>query len=233
MYKQARVLGASVSLFLLSLVFTAFSVRHPEVGQIGARVYLALTSPFHMLLENVWSKSSGVWGHYIWLVDTVHKNEELKEQLAELRSELVRLKELPVENASLREVLSLKADTGFEGVIASVVGYDPAGWVRSVTVNRGGLDGVQTRMPVIQGGSVVGQVSAAAPHTSQVLLLTDRSSGIAALAQRSRARGVVVGLSTDLCSMEFVQEDEDVLVGDIIISSGMDGIFPKGLQIGQ
>ncbi len=233
MYRQARVLSTVAVLFLVSLVLTAYSVRHPHVGQIGSRFYQHLTSPLQLWVNKGWGSIVDIWDSYIWLFNTSQKNQELQKELTRLQAEVTRLQELPEENASLREVLELKQKTGYQGIVASVIGYDPSGWIRSVTVNRGAQDNVKTRLPVIQGGAVVGQVISVADTTSQVLLLTDRSSGVAALSQRKRARGIVSGLDRRKCTMQYVREDEDVLVGDAIVTSGMDGIFPKGLKVGQ
>jgi rod shape-determining protein MreC len=102
-----------------------------------------------------------------------------------------------------------------------------------VVIDQGSSSGIAEGMPVVAADGVVGQVVKVASGTSRVLLLTDHSSGIAATIQRSRARGVVKGKGDGLCSLEFVTREEDVKVGDMVITSGIGGVFLKGTPIGE
>lgn len=188
-----------------------------------------LEEGFHLSWMNV----SDFWNGYIWLIDTELENKNLTEENANLRAEVVRLRELSQQAQALREILNLRTQTGYEGVVTSVIGSDPSGWVESVIVDKGMVDGVVEKRPAVVGGAVVGQVYSSSLHSANVLLLTDRASGVAALVQRTRARGIVLGTGRDDCRMDYVGAEEDVLVGDIVVTSGLDGVYPKGLEIGQ
>jgi rod shape-determining protein MreC len=231
--KQNRIITSVFLYFFLSLILTAYTVRNPHFGQIGVKLYQTLTAPVQRVMNGSWDYLSNIWNGYLWLVETSEENQELRGEVEDLRSEVVRLRELSQDVQALRGILQLRTQTGYDGVVTSVIGADPSGWIRSVTVDRGLQDGVHERMPAVLGGAVVGQVYASALHSSNVLLLTDRTSGVAALIQRSRARGIVIGSGADDSRMEYVREEEDVLVGDTVVTSGFDGIFPKGLEIGQ
>lgn len=230
--KQSRTLLAVFLYFFLSLFLTAFSVRNPEVGKIGSTAFQFVAAPIEKTTVHAWQNVSGLWDGYLWLVGTRKENELLLKEVARLESEVVRLRELSQESQALREILELRKQTGFGGVVASVIGADPSGWIQSVTVDRGTSDGITISMPAVLGGAVVGQVHTASSTASNILVITDRSSGVGALVQRSRARGVVVGSGGRECFMEYVQGSEDVAVGDTVVTSGLDGVYPKGLEIG-
>ena len=191
------------------------------------------TSPIQSNLSASWTSIKSLWGSYIWLVHTKEKNVELEDTLTQLEGEVKLLRELSQENNSLRKLLEFKLATGFGGVVASVIGYDPSGWLQTVTIGKGRAHGVEEKLPVIQTGAVIGQVSAASNESAHVLLLTDRSSGVGAVVQRSRARGVVFGTGGKRCRFDYVGQDEDIVVSDIVVTSGMDGVFPKGIEIGK
>jgi rod shape-determining protein MreC len=230
---QARLISSVIGLFFLSLILTAYSVRNPKLGRIGSGVFQEVSSPLSLSLDVVYRKLSGVWGSYVWLVDVASRNDKLEKELWLLRSEVIRLRELAQENSNLRSLLEFRQATGFKGKVANVIGYDPTGWLRTVTVDKGKVHDIKELLPVIQSGAVVGHVSVASRNTAQILLLTDRASGVAGVVQRSRARGIVYGAGSNYVRFDYVSVDEDVVVGDIVVTSGMDGIFPKGLEIGQ
>jgi len=114
-----------------------------------------------------------------------------------------------------------------------VIGKDPVPLFRSVTINRGQADGVRKGMAVVSPHGVVGQILSASSHAARVLLVTDHNSGIDAVSQRSRARGIVEGALDEGCLMKYIRQGEDVQVGDRVVTSGLDGIFPKGIVIGR
>ena len=136
------------------------------------------------------------------------------------------------ENERLRSLLGMQKDLELSGVAANVVGYDPSGWVRSLVINQGASSGVSVGLPVVDSQGVVGQVIAAGRYSGRVLLITDHSSGVDALVQRTRARGVLEGSGESLCELSYVERNSDIISGDTIITSGMDGVYPKGLVLG-
>lgn len=203
------------------------------MAKVGSMLFQEVTKPLGLSFQFVTNKTSNLWTSYLWLIGVARENAELRGELYLIRSEVIRLRELAQENRTLRSLLEFKQAAGFQGKVASVIGYDPTGWLRTVTVDKGTSHGLLEALPVIQAGAVVGQVSVAASDTSQVLLLTDRSSGVAGVIQRSRARGIIFGTGSNNCRFDYVGQDEDVVVGDVVVTSGMDGVFPKGLEIGQ
>jgi rod shape-determining protein MreC len=116
---------------------------------------------------------------------------------------------------------------------ARIIGRDPLPFSGTVTINKGERDGIAKNMAVLSPFGVVGQIMAISGHAARVLLITDHNSGVDAVVQRSRARGIVEGGIDGGCLMKYVKRGEDVDVGDRIVTSGLDGIFPKGIIIGN
>lgn len=175
----------------------------------------------------------GIWRDYIALVDLKQENVRLREDVKQLNSALAAAGEALRENDRLGRLLELRKNVREKTLAATVIGEDVTPWFRTLTVDRGVADGIQEGMPVLAADGVVGQTIKVTEHSSRVLLLTDHASGIASMIQRSRARGVVKGRGDNLCSLEFAMRGEDVQVGDQVISSGIGGVFPKGLPIGE
>jgi len=228
----SRVIGSALLLFCVALALTAYTARRPALARAGSAVFSETLAPLQALYSTMHAALEGVWDRYLNLVRTKEDNSSLRRRLAVLEAENSRLRELQSENKRLRSLLALAEQTSLSGVVARVVAYDPSNWSRKITINRGSASGVGPGMAVLEGNGVVGQVVAAGPGSAQVLLLNDPNSGVDAMIQNSRARGMVEGTGGKRCRMSYVQADEHVQVGDRVITSGLDGVFPKGLLIG-
>jgi rod shape-determining protein MreC len=173
-----------------------------------------------------------VWGHYLYLIDTEQDNRELNTHNRQLSAELDRLEEVKLENLRLRRLLGFKEGFEAETVPAQVIAEDASSWFRTVTIDKGHEDGVTEGMPVVVAEGVVGRVVRSSPGQARVLLITDASSAVASLVQANRARGICRGQGEQL-SFNFVLRQEEINVGDRVITSGMGGVFPKGLVVGH
>ncbi|HHX87099.1 MAG TPA: rod shape-determining protein MreC [Firmicutes bacterium] len=166
------------------------------------------------------------------------ENESLKKEITLLESQLLYLQELQKENHRYRELLEFKYNSGFELLPAEVIARDPSQWFGTITINQGYLDGVQQEMAVITSQGLVGMISSVSPHSSQVILLTDPRLAVSAIVQRSREAGVVGIVESYPKSPAYLRLtnlplEANILPGDQVVSSGMGGIFPKGLYIGK
>jgi len=175
--------------------------------------------------------------------------DELQSQVDTLSVENVRLREFEAEVVQLRSLLQFTALNPTWGVLgADVVGRaaclnapcgeiispDPNPYLRYLAINAGIEDGVAVGMPVVTGGAVlIGRIAEAGPHTSKVELLNDPGSGVAVFLQQSRANGLVVGQPDSSLRMVYISQEETVLEGDIILTSGLGGTLPRGLVVGQ
>lgn len=201
---------------------------------------LLLAQPF-IFLGGVFQRgyasfSSGVRGTtamYLDLIGIKKQNEGLKQQLAELNAQLGAMTELKLENERLNQLLGFKQATKMKLLAARVIGRDLLPDHNTITVDRGLAHGVQKNMAALTIGGVVGYVFRVDSASSQILLLTDRYAVIDAIVQRSRARGLIEGVSRSNCRLRYLKRSDDVQVGDLVVTSGLFNIFPKGFPIGS
>lgn len=202
----------------------------PDTGMEG--VSIALTSPFQMAFSRTLMAVKGVWQDYFAMVSVAKDYPKLKRDLAMAMEAVSRCKELELENTRLRKFVHFQDFKEETVVAAKVIGRDPSPWFRTIMIDKGSKDGLTRGLPVLVSEGIVGQVVAVSNRYSRVILITDRNSAVDALVQTSRARGIVKGNDTELCSFRYVLRKNKIEPGEMIISSGLDGVFPKGLRIG-
>ncbi|MCP3924254.1 MAG: rod shape-determining protein MreC [Desulfobacterales bacterium] len=188
-------------------------------------------------VQSVVSKSirsfKSVWSNYFLLISVSRENEILRKKLGVVTKEKNKYIEVAYENERLKKLLSFKQNHYFSTKAAKVIGRDMSKWFKTVIIDQGSAQGIRSGLSVVVSEGVVGQVTEVALNHSKVLLIEDRNSAVDALIQRNRARGVIKGESTDRCFLDYALLKNDIRVGDIIISSGLDGLYPKGLRIGK
>ena len=229
---RAKVAIASLVLFLLSLLLTAYSSKNPSITRLGSAIVTEILSPLQIVSRYFQSGVSGFWQNYFDLIGVRELNVELQQRVAALQSENARLIELDRENLRLRGLLDVTSAAHLDGVSARIIGYDPTHWSQTITIDRGTADGVLVGAAVMSSQGVVGQVISSGPASAKVLLISDHGSGVDAIIQESRARGIVEGTGGGALRWSFVSPDEEVQIGDRVVTSGLDGVFPKGLVIG-
>lgn len=175
----------------------------------------------------------GLWSRYVGLRHVDAENRLLKEQLAASQLVVQEQRALAGRARSLERLLELRDRSDLKTVAAEIIGAGATPDFRTVTIDKGTGDGLRADMAVIATAGVVGRVVMSSPRAAKVQLLIDRNAAAGALVERSRAQGVVVGRGDDRLQMEYVSEVADVAVGDLIVTSGIDGIFPKGFAIGR
>jgi rod shape-determining protein MreC len=231
--RRNRVLLTSGGLLLVSLLLFSVSIRSQSYRDPVGRVLLDALAPFQVVLSAMGRSTGRLWSGYVDLVDAQRDKQRLQERVAGLEGELLRLNELERENARLAELLAFRARLQGTAYGARVIARDPGPLSMTLTIDRGERDHVHRGMAVLAPQGVVGQVVEASQTAARVVLLTDHNSGIDALVQRSRARGIVQGGTDGSCYMNYLNRDADVAVGDSVLTSGLDGIFPKGVVIGE
>ncbi|MEQ1878625.1 MAG: rod shape-determining protein MreC [Bdellovibrionia bacterium] len=170
---------------------------------------------------------------YLNLIDIKKNNRLLSKEIGELRAKLGELTELKMENERLNKLLGFEQKAPMKLLAARVTGLDLSqGEHSTIRVNRGAKDGLKRGMAVITLEGVVGSIFAVEPASARILVLTDRYAVIDSIVQRSRARGIVEGKALDRCRLKYLHRSDDVKEGDIIVTSGLDNIFPKGFPIG-
>ena len=197
----------------------------------------AVFSPIQNATSWVSSTGGGFINEILNFRSTARENQSLKERLAQTELELRNTKEAKTENYRLQGLLALKAEPGPEKVFARVIARDASVWFNTVMINRGSSSGVALNMPVITPGGIVGRVVAVSPVTAQVMLITDEKAAAGAIVGQlgsSGALGSVRGLgNSGLVEMRYVSGLQKVEVGDYILTTGQDGIYPEGLNVGE
>ncbi|MGD8382640.1 MAG: rod shape-determining protein MreC, partial [Syntrophobacterales bacterium] len=193
---------------------------------------VGITSPVQKVAHGIIEGIGNVWRGYFSLVGAQKENEALQRELHELKLKVNRLREADLANQRLRALLNFKKSIATPLLPAELVAFDPSGWFQTILIDKGSNDGVAQDMAVVSAEGLMGRVIGVSSRHAKVLLIVDANSAVDALIQRSRVRGVLVGLGRDLCLLKYVQRNEDVQVGDRVISSGMGGVFPKGLLLG-
>jgi len=228
-----RVLLTTGTLLILALHLLSSGVRPGARASKPALALIELLRPFQTFVAGVTGESSGFVHDYFELVGVRRENADLRRQLAEFESQRARMQELESENRRLADLLELRDVLATRAVAVNVIGSDPNALSRTLIVGQGSRSGLRRDMAVISNEGVVGKLMVVAPDAARVLLIDDHNSALDAIDQRSRARGIVAGVIDDGLTMKYVDRSEDLRPGDRIVTSGMDGIFPRGLLVGE
>jgi rod shape-determining protein MreC len=233
-------IGAPLLFGLLALVAVVTMVSDRRSLADGGRdlpwwqaVMLEVAVPIQDVLTAPVDAVHGLWVEYVALLEVRDQNDRLRGRIAELEEANLQYREALVASGHLQQIASMRDEFEIPMLPSEVVGLDVAPWFRSVLVDRGGAHGVRAGNPVITAEGVVGLVTATSRHAAKTMLLLDRQSAIDGIVQRSRARGIVRGQGTDTLAFEFVVRGGDVKIGDVVITSGLGAVYPKGLRIGE
>lgn len=162
------------------------------------------------------------------------ENRALREENAILRQEIILLKEAQIENETLREQLEFKTSApNYHMLSAQVIGHDPTNLLQYLIIDRGAEDGIKKGMPVVVAEGLVGRITQVSAASSKVMLISNPSSSVSALIQRSRATGIVQGRGEYTLALRYIPQGDTVAAGDMVLTSGLGGNFPKRLVIGQ
>ncbi len=217
----------------LSILSLSLSSREPYPAYGPGRFAITLVSPFQKVVMGTTRFLRNIWEHYFFLISVAEDNERLRQELRQAKAMNHQFKETTLMNERLRQMLGLAQEMQEEVLAARVVGKDPSPWFQTVMVDKGSAEGVVKGQPVVNPEGIVGIVTEATAHFAKVMLLTDPNSAVDAVVQHSRARGIVKGGAAGHCVFNFVLRKHSVAEGDTVVSSGMDGVFPKGLPVGE
>ena len=229
-----------MTLLVTNLVIMAVDARDADGRQKVLRIW---TQTFASPLQSASSKASGATSGFfqqIWnFRSTAQENEQLKQRLTEVETELHTARQAEAENERLRSLLNLNEQINIQNIPARVIARDPSVWFNTITINRGSGAGVEVNMPVVAAGGIVGRIITVSPFASQVMLITDEKAGAGAVVGQlgqSGALGSVRGradLGVALIEMRYVSGLEKVEVNDYVMTTGQDGIYPPGLNVGR
>ncbi|MDD2672108.1 MAG: rod shape-determining protein MreC [Syntrophales bacterium] len=229
--KYHAVTIASI-LIVLSLVILSFNLKRPDEVGFVRKLVMEVAAPIESLITGTFEGIRGVWKRYIFLVGVEDENRSLKKKVDSLTNEIIRYREAYLESTRLKEHLSLRESQRMPMVSARVVGKENSSIFKTILINKGTADGMKAGLAVISVEGVVGRIVESSWNVSRVLLAIDYNSNIDAMIQGTRSQGILQGGGAMGCNLKYVERSEEVKVGDAVLTSGMGGIFPKGLLIG-
>lgn len=230
--KRFRLFFTALFLLLLALLLT-FYAREGRETSIVEKALLQVSFPLQQGAHKTFLWFKGLGEDYIFLSRVQEENKDLKRIISTLREENNRLREAVMTDERLRKLRSWQSQYPYSSQVAQVYARGPSSWFKTVLINKGEKDGVTKDTAVASSEGVVGRVMEVSPGTAKVLLITDANSAVDVIVQRSRAQGVLEGKIDEACILKYVQKNEEVQVGDKVITSGLGGVFPKGLVVGR
>lgn len=221
-----------VTFFCIFLYVLSLNFRPAERMDLLQRAVSESFLPLFKGLSKFTSFADEVIGDYLLLRQIHAENESLREQVTALEQKLIDYQDAYLENLRLRRLLDFKSTIQTETIAAQVVLHDLTGWFQTLMIDKGFRDGIGVDMAVVNDEGVVGRILEVSDRYARVLLITDAGSSIDAVIQRNRVRGIVGGKDANTCVLKYVRGNLDVQEGDLVVSSGKDGVFPKGLRLG-
>jgi len=218
-------------LFILLFWLVTIQVKNGRFTFMEKPV-LAISGFFERIISWPFNTVVSIGKGYILLVDTQQENQRLRSENEQLQLENAVMNELLHENERLRDALDFKRSSPPTAIMAQVIGKQSSPVSSTVTLNKGADHGIRKDMAVITSEGVVGKVQAVLPGTAKVLLLTDPGSTIAVRVMRNREEGLLEGKLVN-CSLKYISYYADIQEGDLLVTSGLDGIYPKGLAVAR
>jgi len=230
--RKNQVALSSCCCLLLSIYILTAAARGQLKNEPLSALLMWIMRPLQIASQETVNWIKGFQENYDTLAGFRSENERLRKRVQALEVERQKLLEADATNRRLKELLDFRSHLPDTAITASIIANSASSWFQSCLLNKGSADGVRKGMAVVTPLGVVGQVVAVTARTAKVILLTDPNSGIDVLVQRTRSRGIVSGSLEDGTVLKYVKRSEDIQEGDRLITSGVDGVFPKGLMVG-
>jgi len=230
--RKNQILLSSVFCLLLSFYILTVSARGQLKNEPVGAVLMWVLRPLQIVAQGTANWLIGIQENYLTLSGFKSENERLRKRILALEVERQRLLEAEATNRKLRQLLDFRVQLPGKPVTASIIANSASSWFQGCILDKGSANGVHKDMAVVTPLGVVGKVVSVTGRSAKVILLTDANSGIDVMVQRSRSRGIVSGSLDSGTVLKYMKRSEDVQVGDRLITSGLDGVFPKGLMAG-
>ncbi len=226
-----------IALLLGNFVLMAYDAKTTSQERV-IRVWTQAVANFvQSPVTSVTSSVTSYFESFVKLRSAQTENDKLKQQVQELQVEVQQKQELAKENERLKVLLKLKSESKYDILPAQIIGRDPSLWFDSAIINRGSLDGVKLNMAIVNNGGLIGRVIAVSPITAQINLVTKDKSGLGGVIGElatSNAIGVVSGTGKkEMLEMGYIPGTIEVQVGEMVYTTGQDGIYPPGLKLGE
>jgi rod shape-determining protein MreC len=230
---KERAVLVTVPLLILQLVLLSLQIEGPSGTLLFKTWTLTAQAPVVAVASYVTHGIRNIWTGYVWLVGARAENERLRETVRRLTFANSSFEQAKQENARLQRLLAMDDSTAYNSVGARVVGRTPSFLSNVIYINRGSSDGIHIDAPVVSGDGIIGRVVLVTGHQSQVQLITNPDASIGVMLERTRTPGVLRGTGDLVLELNYIGNSEQVENGEVVISSGLDGIYPNGLSIGK
>ena len=217
---------------LLSLYILTASARGQLKNEPVGAVLMWLLRPLQIAAQTTSGWLIGIQENFFTISGFKLENERLRKRIQTLEVERQKLLEAEATHRKLQQLLDFRAQLPAKALTASIIADSASSWFQGCVLDKGSADGVHKDMAVVTPLGVVGKVVSTSSRSAKVILLTDANSGIDVLIQRTRSRGIVSGSLETGVVLKYMKRSEDIQVGDRLITSGLDGVFPKGLTVG-
>ncbi len=229
-----RIRGLLLLLLLVGVCLLLLTLQARGHSSRAGDVLAVVTTPVQVGLSKVSRAAFGVWATYRDWKDVRVENRRLRDEVQRLRIEALRVNETVDENGRLRRLLALQQQLPLETLAGEIIAREWGGWVRSLTVNRGRHDNVARLTAVIAPDGLIGRIAEVRPGSAIVQVLTDPASTVGAHTVRTRTPGIVEGEPRGTIRFRYLARDgAGIQVGDALVTSGVGGLFPRGIPIGQ
>jgi len=230
--KKYRPTAIVILIIVFSLILLIMSTKMPSDTGYLRKFVLDVAAPIERLIRMPLDKTIAVWNRYLFLVGLGEENRWLKKENDQLKNQLLRYQEGYLEGLRLQKLLTLKDQIGYVSMTARVIGIDQKSLIKTILINKGTSHGIRNGLPVMNEQGVLGRIIETSWHVSRVLLISDGNSNVDALVQGTRVQGMLQGSGTMRCVLKYIPKTEEVKMGDLVVSSGMTEVFPKGLLLG-
>jgi rod shape-determining protein MreC len=230
--KKYGAIAVAALLILTSLIILSYSAKQTSDTGFLRRLVLEASRPVKILTQGMFRALNENWERYLFLVGLEEENRRLLEEKHRLENELVRYREGYLESLRLQKILKIRENPDTLPVVADVIDREQSPVFRSILINKGTAHGLKVGLPVLSDQGIAGRITECSWHVSRVMLVVDENSKIPALLQQGRTQGILQGAGATGCRLKYIPKKEEVAAGDMVISSGLGGIFPKGIILG-
>lgn len=222
-----------IPLLLLQLVLLSLQIEGPSGTLLFKTWTLTAQAPVVSVFSGITNGLRDIWRGYIWFVGARAENERLQHDVSRLSLLNRAYEQSRLENERLRRLISLSDRINFQAVGARVVARTPSFLSNIIYIDRGSQDGIPIDAPVLSGDGIIGRIILVSGRQSQVQLVTNPDASLGVMIERSRTPGVLTGTGDLLLDLNYISNTEQIAIGDTVLSSGLDGIFPKGIAVGR
>jgi len=229
-YRTVIFVGAIIA---AALILLSYNLRYDTGTSVLKRIVMEAAEPVQKMFSASVEAVENAWRRYIHLVGLEEENRKLNKTINALQEELNLYKEGNLEAQRLKKLLSLQDTYPHRFFAARVIGKELSMISKTLWIDKGEKDGLMSGMPVLVSPGLLGRLTDISWHSSKVLLLVDENSNVDVLIQRTRVQGIAHGAGSRGCVLKYVPKIQDVRVGDVVVTSGLSNIFPKGLLVGK